>query len=388
MVAFKKYMQSGLKVLVGSAVLSALFSCSSEPVNPPAELIEFKPVVDIEREWKRSVGDGGNGLDLSLQLISDAGAHLATIDAFGELYRLESDEGEVIAEHEFDEPVLSGLGQDQSYYYYVNFQGELVSVDKETLNQLWRRKLAGEAVAAPSSDGRTVVVQTINGSLHAFDVAEGIQLWRYDSINPVLSLRGTARPSIIDNQVVSGFANGSVVAFNTRSGEVLWKQQLAKPKGRTELERLVDADGSPIVDSGVVFGTAYQGDVVAMDLRSGAELWSKPASTYRGLAVNDRYVFVSLENGSVKAFNRRNGAEAWTSDELSYRRLSAPVLWGTLVAVSDFEGYMHFLSIESGRMMARVRPDSDGVMGLPIADGNRFYVYTQDGSVVAYQLNP
>lgn len=365
---------------------STLAACGSDPVNPPAELQDFEPKVYIKRLWKQSIGDGDNALDLDLQLVAEAG-QVTSIDALGYIERLDLATGKSTADAEVDERVLSGLAQDDKHLYYTNFQGELIALDKQSFEQHWRSELSGEAVAAPSSDGQIVLVQTINGSLHAFDVASGAQLWRYDSVEPVLSLRGTAQPQITDTgSVISSFANGSMVSLALRTGELQWKQQLSKAKGRTELERLVDADGSPIIAGSVVYGVGFQGDIAAIDLRSGSELWTRAGSSYRGLAVDQKHVYASLDDGSVVALNRQNSSPVWTNSELSYRRLSSPVVSGELLFVSDFEGYLHVLSSANGELLARVRPDSDGIMGQPIVGQYVFYVYTNDGHLVAYQL--
>ena len=375
-----------LKLVVGSAVLTALFSCSSEPVNPPAELKDFQPKVYIKRIWKESVGVGGQELDLNLQLVETDKA-LISVDSIGRIELTEPSSGKLLSKRLLNEKVLGGLSQDRDYLYYTNFQGELVCLEKETLNQRWRRKLSGESVAPPSSDGRTVVVQTISGSVHAFDVAEGVQLWRYDSVGPVLSLRGTAQPQISgDGRLLTSFANGSLVSFDLRGGQVQWKRQLSKPEGRTELERLVDADGNPVIQGNIVYAAGYQGNASAFDVRTGSEIWARRASTYRGLAVDESYVYVTLEDGTVKALNKRNSAEVWSNKDLSFRRLGDPIVSDGLLFVSDFDGYVHVLSTRNGELIARLRPDSEGVMGLPLVDKHHVYVYTNDGYIVAYHI--
>lgn len=372
-------------LLMGSAVLTALFSCSSEPVNPPAELQDFKARIWIERIWKRDVGSGDGELDLEFNPVRGANSVL-TIDAYGILNALELEQGKRLWSRPMEERILGGLGYDSTYVYFTNFQGELVCVERETSNQRWRRAVSSEIVASPVSDGRTVVVQSIDGSIFAFDVAEGIQLWRYDSIGPVLSLRGTSAPQIQGDKVVAGFSNGELMGFDVRTGQVLWKVSIATPEGRTELERLVDVDGDPVIDGDRVYASAYQGNIASIDIRTGEEVWTKKASSYNGLAVDDKHVYASLEDGALLAINKTNSNEVWRNDELSYRRLGTPYVSGNLVFVSDFEGYVHVFSTEKGEILTRLQPDSDGVMGRMLIDRHHLYVYTRDGHLVAYHI--
>lgn len=367
------------------AVLTALFACSSEPVNPPAELEDFEPQVFMKRLWKAPVGSGDNELGLSLVPVLRDGK-IYTVDSFGLLQVTDARSGKKIRKQQLTERVLGGLGVDQLCLYYTSFQGDLVCLEPETGNQRWRRKLASEIVAAPSSNNRVVVVHTTDGKVFAHDASEGNLLWRYDNIGPVLTLRGNPSPVLADGQVITAFADGELIAFEERSGQVLWKTALAVSEGRTELERLVDADGQPVLSDNLVYAVAYQGNVVAVDRRSGTEVWSKEASSFNGLAVDEEHLYVSLADGTLLALNRENSNEVWRSERFLNRRLGTPYAFGNVLLVDDFEGYVHVLLKSNGKQAFRLRPDSDGIMGRPILAGNDLFYYVRDGYLVAYKI--
>ena len=45
----------------------------------------------------------------------------------------------------------------------------------------------------------------------------------------------------------------SKIAFNPENGSLIWETRLALPKGRTELERMIDIDGKPLLVSDIMF---------------------------------------------------------------------------------------------------------------------------------------
>jgi outer membrane protein assembly factor BamB len=365
--------------------LSLLLACSNEKVNEPTELDKMRDTVKIKRIWKVSVGSGDNELMLSLSPVIKDG-FIYTLDSEGVLTVLNRLNGKVEWERELDEKVSGGLEIDSERLYYATFQGELVCLDRHTGNQIWRRDLTSEAVSAPSSNGRMVAVQTIDGKLFAFDATEGIQLWRYDSVGPILSLRGTSSPLVSTKFTITSFANGEMLAFNNKNGSTFWKSAIGLPQGRTELERLVDADGKAIIDADRVYATSYQGRVVSLNATTGSEIWSKPISSYNGVAVGFSQVYVANAEGVVVAFNALNSNEVWRNEKLKYRRLSTPSTVQNMVVVSDFEGYLHFLSQVDGEIVARKYPDSDGVMGNVLVSGDMVYVYARSGEIVAYRI--
>ncbi|MDX9766794.1 MAG: PQQ-binding-like beta-propeller repeat protein, partial [Ectothiorhodospiraceae bacterium] len=210
-------------------------------------------------------------------------------------------------------------------------------------------------------------------------------LWLAGRSTPALSLRGTGVPAIDGDRLVSGFDNGRLAAFSLARGSVYWEQPLAVGTGRSELERMVDVDGSIVVADGVVYAAAYQGRVAALTLTEGRLLWARDMSSYRGLSVDAERVYVTDAFGHVWALDRRNGGTLWQQDKLRLRGTTVPTPVGGQVVVGDYEGWLHWLAVGDGSFVARVRADSAGVSAAPIAgaDGG-IHVLGNGGVLSAY----
>jgi len=373
-----------------SVILCFLFSflaaCSTNKINQPTKLERVKDQVSIKRLWKRSVGTGDDGLALQLSPVR-VQDELYTIDIEGNLSVLDRILGKKIWSRKLKEGVSGGLGDDKKHLYYTTFQGELVCIDRANGDEIWRVPLTSVSIAAPASNGQLVVAQTIDGKLLAFSAENGASRWRYDSAVPLLSLRGSPTPLISQKYTISNFANGEMVTIDNRNGSQIWKAVLGLPKGRTELERLVDADGQAVLDGDKLYAIAYQGKLVALDVSTGHEIWSKDMSSYNGVALGFSQIYVTTDSGLVIAFNQENGKEIWRNEKLKYRRLSTPVIFGNTLITDDFKGYLHFLSPKNGEFVARKRPDHHGIMGKSIVYGNDIYLYGRTGSLIAYHLD-
>jgi outer membrane protein assembly factor BamB len=83
---------------------------------------------------------------------------------------------------------------------------------------------------------------------------------------------------------------------------------------------------------------------------------------------------VSDEKGAVQAVDRAGGASVWTQDRLSWRRLTAPLALGREVAVGDAEGYVHFLSRETGSFVGRTATDGGPIGSAPLRVDGGFVV--------------
>jgi outer membrane protein assembly factor BamB len=230
------------------------------------------------------------------------------------------------------------------------------------------------------------VVRTIDGRFIGLDTESGERLWIYTYTVPALTLRGTAAPLLAQGVAITGLDTGKLLVLSLQDGTPVWEKRIAPPQGRTELERLVDIDAEPRVMDSVLYIVTYQGNVTAIDLRNGNTLWSRDFSSYSGLDVDTRQVYITDDNDTVWALDRRSGGTLWKQTALNRRTLSTPVVNGNYVVVGDFEGYLHWLDTTDGRLVGRVRADKEGIAAAPVVRDNILYVLSNRGTLSAFQL--
>jgi outer membrane protein assembly factor BamB len=219
--------------------------------------------------------------------------------------------------------------------------------------------------------------------LFALDAKDGRRRWLYQRSSPPLSVRSPVGMVADRGYLLTGFAGGKLVSIALANGGVRWETTVALPRGATELERVTDVVGLPVVAEREVCAVAYQGRIGCFDLASGNSVWSRELSSTAGLSIDARYVFVSDEKGAVHALDRAGGATIWKQDRLFLRRLTAPLALGREVAVGDVEGYVHFLSREGGAFVGRVATDGSPIRSSLVRLDRGLLVQTQDGNLYA-----
>lgn len=372
--------------LVTVLLASLMVGCSSKtPIEEPDPLPEITETVTLDKAWSQSIGDG---MDDQFLFLSPAiiDGRLYAIDVEGELYALDARTGDRLWYKDLDRPILAGVGADAQHLYVVGRNGELLALDRENGELVWSASMPAEVLAKPRSNGNQLVVATIDGKLIAFDVGSGQRLWQYDSDAAILSYRGTAEPYIDRERVLAGFSNGMLMSFDVLTGAPLWEYPVSVASGRTELERLVDVDGEPLVIDDAVLVVGYQGKLAALGLDNGQELWTREASSLRSPGLGSGNLYVAEADGTLISYSAFSRAEAWRIDTLSWRRLTAPVAYQDLVAVGDFEGYLHLVSQADGEFVGRTRVDSDGLRVSPQVFEDLLIVFGNSGDLVAYEL--
>lgn len=371
--------------LSGCSTISGWFDSDDDDPTAPVELINIEHSVKIRKLWSVGVGDGqGEGLYRLHPTISNDTIFVASSD--GEVRALDRGRGKTLWEVELETPLSGGVGVYENALLLGSSEGDVLRVDASSGDLLWSTQLHGEVLSAPQGNGKVVIAQTYDGKLQGLDFESGELLWTYDSNVPVLTVRGTGTPVIHNDLVYAGFANGRVLAFKALTGDIAWEVRVAISQGRSEIERIVDVDGTMELLGNELYAASYQGRLVAIDVVSGRKVWQQDVSSFSGVSQGFGNVYVADEDGTLYAYLRNGQGLRWTQDALGYRELSRPTPVGSYVAVADFEGYLHLISQVDGGFVGRVKVDGDGVRADMSSDSNVLYVYGNSGKLVAYEI--
>ncbi|TGN41789.1 outer membrane protein assembly factor BamB [Marinobacter confluentis] len=377
------YKQSALML----AMIIGIAGCSStDTFEQPAPVPEVVSSVELKEQWDLDIGDGHDGNFLYLEPLY-TGDRIFAASADGEVYSIEPEDGEVLWERDLDREIMAGVGGDQAFIYLVTRDAQLLALSREDGEQVWSATLPNEALAAPRSNNSMVVAQSIDGKVHAFNVADGEKLWQYDSAVPALSLRAAASPLVGADLVLASLANGRLMALSNENGQPVWQYQVGEPAGRTELERLVDVSGVPLILESAAMVVGYQGKLALVDIESGREIWSRPASSLHSPMIGNGNIFLASANGDIVALRGQDRRELWRQDQLAWRQPTQPIVLNDYLLVGDFEGYIHVLSLEDGALEGQLEYDGDGLrVPFKLISGGRLLVYGNSGEMSVFTL--
>ncbi len=380
-------MLSLVVVLLASVLLNGCGIFGGEDNSiPPTELQDINETTKVTQQWNKNVGVGLDEVMLNLKpAIVDYDIY--TVDREGQVSALNLENGAVKWQVELDTEITGGVGAGQGIVVVGNSRGVIIVLDAENGNELWRKQLSSVMLSAPLIQDQFLVVRIGDGRLYGLDINDGGQLWVYDRGVPVLTLRGNSSPIIGGRELVfTGFDSGKVAAVGVKHGRLLWEANAAVPRGRSDLERLVDIDANLILIGQALYAVTYQGQIVAIDALEGEILWAKEMSSYAGMASDDRHIYVTDADSNIWAVDRVTGDFLWKQDKLAHRKLTAPVVVDNYVVVGDFEGYIHVLSTQDGELIGREKVDGDGFHVQPLADAGTLYFYSNGGDLSALRI--
>lgn len=370
---------AGLAVLSGCSTISSLNPFSNKtPRNPVAPLVEFKPAMTVRAAWTVRVGGAGE-FSFSPAFVGDA-VYAAAED--GTLVRIDPSSGREAWRIKTDMRLTAGVGSDGETIAVAGEEGMLLAFDN--MGKLrWKAQASSEILSAPAVGQGVVIVRSVDNRVAAYDAQSGARRWIAQRTSPPLILRNAPGIAIAGPLAYVALPGGRLLALAINNGAPAWEVAVGEPRGATELERIADTSGTPVVSRREVCAASYQGRVACFDALNGAPRWNKALSTAVGVSVDERFLFAADEQGVVNAFSREAGASVWRNDKLTNRGLSTPASFERAVAIGDAQGYVHFLSREDGGFLARNATDGSPIIGIPVIAGSNVIFQTQAGAVVA-----
>ncbi|HBS62609.1 MAG TPA: outer membrane protein assembly factor BamB [Stenotrophomonas sp.] len=358
----------------------------------PAELVKFEPTVKVDKLWSVNVGKGEKRIGVRQgPVVADGRIYAAAIS--GGVHAIDLQTGKNVWTYEpakeKKKPKLrlsGGPGVGEGLVVIGTLDGQVIALDANDGSEKWRAKVPGEVISAPAVGQGMVFVRSNDGRVTALDAGNGTQRWFNPRELPALTVRGNAPVVTGPGVLFIGNDDGSVAALAMQDGRTVWDQMVGTPEGRTELERMADVDGAPVLDGNTLFVNSFKNQTMAIEGPTGRPLWSRDHGGAGGLAVTSGNVFVSDNKGGVFGLDKASGSAMWSQTGLARRSLTGPVVQGDYVVVGDYKGYLHWLRTDNGEFAARAKSGGDALLAQPVVVDGVLLVQNVDGKLTAFRL--
>ncbi|MCG2609220.1 MULTISPECIES: outer membrane protein assembly factor BamB [unclassified Acinetobacter] len=364
----------------------ALAGCSTNKIkveevkpNPLPKLVQAKNLVPV---FSQSVSSTGKADPLRLRLDAANGVVFA-VDPNGEVSAYQGKQ-RLWKQKVSKQGLSAGIEAGEGIVVVGNKKGQLFALDQATGEQKWTAQLSGAILSASLIQSGRVITISNDDTVYAHDLATGQQVWTYNLPNVQFSLRGVATPVALDPRtVLIASSNAYVYALDIISGVPRMQRRVAVSDGRSDIQRLNDIDGEPVVAGQFLVTTSFQGQVTVMDLAAQQIVWSEDASSIQRPEVFNNTVYVAQADGKITAYALTTGQQLWQNDSLLNRQLSNPVILGQDLVVGDLDGVLHLIDPATGQLIGRSKTSGE-VRTLRVID-NQLYVATRKGALSIWQ---
>ena len=382
---------TAMHVAVIAVMATAVVGCNrgiKPVVNDPVKLVQIaQPISVLQPVFSTDVGSkkASSKDPLDLQ-VGYANSQIVTASRGGDLTGFDS-AGQRAWSVNVGDQITGGVTLDAlSQTAIISTRSGLVmAFDSATGAKRWQQQLTGSVLTPALISNNRVILSANDGFLHGLSLQNGQSVWQFATQVPAISVRGTAAPTLLDAKTaLLATADGRLHAITVDNGLPQWSRRVGVGAGSSEVERMSDVDGMPIVDNNQLFAISYSGQLLGINLASREVLFVNELASLKSLAVNNQQVIATSLDGKVVAYNRSNGEVLWESDELAYRHLTNPVMIGNYIAVGDFDGVVHLFDPASGKIVSRVQ--TKGALSSLQVQASRLLTQSTSGQVAIWQL--
>lgn len=394
-----------LAIAPGCSTVKGWFHSDKNKNSEPNPLTAIAAPIGVKKLWSIGVGDGESDLWLRLRPTLDGG-RLYLADDSGEVLAIDAGSGKKIWATQavqlkgkrnkwtfwkraaLEAGLTSNVGVGNGMAVVGGRNGEVVALDANTGAKRWSVKVSSEVLSAPLVLPDKVIVRSNDGRVFGLDATDGSRKWVFDRGLPTLSLRGNSAPIGGGNGVAYvGYDDGTVVAIRLEDGLKVWEQVVAEPEGRSEIERMADIDGDMQLGVDALYAVSFHKQVMAISSSNGQPLWNHEVGSANGLTMTSDKLLLSDADGNVWALDRATGNAVWKQDLLQRRVLTTPVVQGDYAVVGDFEGYLHWLRLDTGEVVGRAKVEKAALRGSPqVSPDGVLYALSSEGKLAAYKL--
>ena len=382
---------TAMHVAVLAVMSTAVIGCNrgiKPVVNEPVKLVQIaQPISVLQPVFSTDVGNKKASKKDPLDLqVGYANGQIVTASRGGDLIGFNS-AGERVWSVQAGDQITGGVALDAlSQTAIVSTRnGQIMAFDSTTGAKRWQQQLSGTVLTSALITNNRVILSANDGFLHGLSLQTGQPVWQFATQVPAISVRGSAAPTLLDSKTaLLATADGRLHAVTTDSGLPQWSRRVGVGTGSSEVERMSDVDGTPIVDKNQLFAVSYSGQLLGIDLASRQVMFVKEMASLKALAVNNQQVIATSLDGKVAAYDRNTGEMLWESEELAYRHLTNPVMIGNYIAVGDLDGVVHLFDPASGKIVSRV--ETKGALSSLQVQGSRLMTQSISGQVSIWQL--
>lgn len=313
----------------------------------------FPSNLDFDKEPKVKWRFKANAPFFSSPVINEGVAFFGGLDST--VYAIDVQTGNLNWKIKTGGEIRSTLTIQDDKLYLLGGNGILSCLDKRTGKSVWRKIVDNNALylAERKYDFADYYQSSIlihegviyfgggNNFITALKLENGEMLWRFKAGDIVHS-----QPVIHNGKLFIGCFDGYLYALNIRDGSLVWKfksvGQQYFPKGEIQ--------GFPVTGFGSVFVGSRDFNFYSIDAETGQGNWNRnfPKGWAFAATVKDTVLFLgTAEDRLMLALDARTGKELWKTDlkfhifghfEFTPTLVYVPTIWGKLYALDRKTG--------------------------------------------------
>jgi len=349
----------------------------SIPENPTP--LNDAPAINSTKLWEQSLGSKtDDNLEFS---ICDNKLFIASSE--GSIFSINPFNGNISWEKNINTKIIAGVSCNKKNIFFVTEDGFVQALDHQG-EVLWR-VLVGQIYSKPFVQDNSLIVKTISNEFVSLNADTGNQNWIYRSPSPPLTLRSWGKINASEGIIFAGLPSGKCLALDLNSGALLWETTFSQPKGSTDIDRANDTTSQPVVVGPFLFVVASKGNLAMLDKKTGEVFWTRALSSFYELEKNNESIFVVHNSGAIYSVSMQTSKVNWRNSEYLNRNIRQVTLLNKNIIVGDYDGFLHYVDIVSGKTIGREKISSTSIINIKLVE-NKLIIHDSSNNLFSFLM--
>lgn len=271
-----------------------------------------------------------------------------------------------------DSGVTSGVAISGSTLLVGSESGRFYALNKNTGSEIWSYKGSSTIKGTPNVIGSNVVFAQGDGTITCLKISDGSLVWQN---LPLSNEDSTLQDGTTagEGMIFVSRLNGKLCALDQKNGHLLWTYQAGEQGLRS----------APGYGDGFVFLGAYDGIMSIITPHNGKRVNGGGAGgAINTPVVHSGKVYYSSWDGSVQSVQIKDVIPLWDT-KVGDPVASAPAVGEGIVAVGTIRGIVAAIDDKSGNILWKFETNGGNITGKPVIAEGLVFVGTESGTLYA-----
>lgn len=273
--------------------------------------------------------------------------------------------------------------------------GVLAALDASDGTVRWTQQLDASGSGTPTVSGDLVYVTAGDNTGWAVNRNDGTVAWQIGSSGDTNNVLGAPAPALTDDLAIFAFGSGEVQAVFRRGGLNRWDASVLGKRNGRALSNISDVTAAPVVSGNSVFVGNQSGRIAALDVRSGARLWTARDGAIGPVWPVGGSVFAVSDLNELMRLDAADGSKIWGVALPNFVKRKpkhqkrvvphhGPIVAGGRVIIASGDGVLRSYDPTNGALVASVEVPG-GATSAPVVADRTLYVVSAQGKLLAYR---
>lgn len=302
-----------------------------------------------EAQWKFKT----RGPIFSNPVISDGLVYVGGLDSA--LYAIDLKSGKMKWKFKTGGEIRSTVSLSDGKLFLYSGDATLYAIDKLSGRELWSFKTKGGILgdrrydfadyyqSSPVVHNGRLFFGGGDSRVYALDILSGRMIWSFKSAGIVHTT-----PALYKDRIFVGSFDGNVYALKQENGDLIWKFKTVGHRYFPDGE----VQGAPVQSNGLVYVGARDYNLYAIDALDGYSHWNKsfPFGWAMALTPRDSVLYVGTsDDRMLVALDGRSGAELWRTD-VKFNIFGPCAYSSSMAYVGTLMGKLFGIDLKNGKI--------------------------------------